>query len=246
MKKSRIITLVAILILTSATFCRTSAQANEMQTFFYKKYAGITIRVNAINETIPNENLTIKLWYNSTAEPVHIDYLNLTIYGFREGAQKLTLNSTCLLENASLPFNNTGEFEVVAHVPDDVWGVTYAELYLEYSIVDLPLKYLEGFSMTAIRNIRYEELQEKYRELNGTFSLLNQTFWESFGKNLTIDELLSLNETYWELLQNYTTLQGSLNELNNTRVAVGVLAVTTIFFVATTVYLVMRKPKDYW
>ncbi|MEM2105857.1 MAG: hypothetical protein QXV21_05260 [Candidatus Bathyarchaeia archaeon] len=240
MKKLKIITLVAALMLASTTLCQTKAQTqNEMQTFFYKKYAGITIRIDATNETIPTENLTVKLWYNCTAEPVHIDYLNLTIYGFKEGTQKVTLNSTCLLKDASLSFNSTSEIEVVAHVPEDVWGVAYVELYLEYSIVDLHLKYFEGFSVTAIRNVQYEMLQQ-------IFSLLNQTFWESFGKNLTMDELLNLNATYWELLQNYTALEGSLTELNNTRVAVGVLAVTTIFFVATTVYLVMRKPKDYW
>jgi len=48
-----------------------------------------------------------------------------------------------------------------------------------------------------------------------------------------------LNETYW-------SLKGSSNELGNTRTAVGILAVTTVFFVATTLYLVMRKPKESW
>jgi hypothetical protein len=224
-----------------------------MRTFFYRAYAGITIRVDATNETKPNENLTVKLWYNCTADFVHVDHLNLTIYGFKEGTEEVMLNNTCALESTPLSFNYTGEFEVVVHVPDDVWGVACAEFYLEYSIAGTPLQRRERFSITAIRNVRYEELQEKYNELseafshlNETFSLLNQMFWESFGKNLTMDELLSLNATYWELLQNYTALEGSINELNNTRVAVGVLAVTTIFFVATTVYLVMRKPKDYW
>jgi len=41
-------------------------------------------------------------------------------------------------------------------------------------------------------------------------------------------------------------LQGSSNELGNTRMAVGILAITTVFFVATTLYLVMRKPKESW
>jgi len=261
MKKIKIITLVAMLILTSTIICRASAQTqDEMQTFFYKVYAGITIRVDATNETKPNENLTVKLWYNCTADFVHVDHLNLTICGFKEGTEEVILNNTCALESTPLSFNYTGEFEVVVQVPDDVWGVACAEFYLKYSIADSPLQCRERFSITAIRNVRYEELQKKYNELseafshlnetfshlNETYSLLNRKFWESFGKNLTMDELLRLNATYWELLQNYTALEGSINELNNTRVAVGVLAVTTIFFVATTVYLVMRKPKDYW
>lgn len=243
-----------MLILTFTILCRAGAQTpDEMRTFFYKAHAGITIRVDAANETIPNENLTVRLWYNCTADFVHVDYLNLTIYGFKEGVEKVMLNTTCVLESTSLPFNYTDEFEIVVRVPDDVWGVAYAEFYLKYSIADLPLEHKEGFSITAIRNVRYEELQKKYNELseafshlNETFSLLNQTFWESFGKNLTMGDLLSLNATYWELLQKCAALEGSVNELNNTRVAVGVLAVTTIFFVATTLYLVVRKPKDYW
>ena len=57
--------------------------------------------------------------------------------------------------------------------------------------------------------------------------------------NLTAESLALLNETYWGL-------KGSSNELGNTRMAVGILAITTVFFVATTLYLVMRKPKESW
>jgi hypothetical protein len=64
--------------------------------------------------------------------------------------------------------------------------------------------------------------------------------------NLTVDNLAYINRTFWELQQNYTALQGNLNELGNTRMAVGILAVTTVFFVATSLYLVMRKPKESW
>jgi hypothetical protein len=240
LKKIKIMAIVTALTLASIIFNNVQAQfSDEMQTFFYRDYAGITIRVNATNETLPDGNLTVRLWLNCTAVGVYINYLNLTIYGFKEGEQKISLNNTCLLENSQLPFNFTEEYEVVVHVPENVWGTAYLELRLEYSIVDLPLKYGEGFSITAIKNIEFENLKKEYQELN-------QTFWESFGKNLTRDDLLSLNATYWELLQNYTTLERSINELNNTRMAVGVLAVTTIFFVATTAYLIMRKPKSYW
>jgi hypothetical protein len=60
-----------------------------------------------------------------------------------------------------------------------------------------------------------------------------------FQMNLTAESLARLNETYWGL-------KGSSNELGNTRMAVAILVVTTVFFVATTIYLVMRKPKEYW
>ncbi len=50
--------------------------------------------------------------------------------------------------------------------------------------------------------------------------------------NLTAESLARLNETYWGL-------KGGSNELGNTRTAVGILAVTTVFFVATTLYLLL-------
>jgi hypothetical protein len=41
-------------------------------------------------------------------------------------------------------------------------------------------------------------------------------------------------------------MNGNLGELDNTRRLTTVLAITTVLFVATTVYLVMRKPKEIW
>jgi hypothetical protein len=58
--------------------------------------------------------------------------------------------------------------------------------------------------------------------------------------------LANLQAQYDQLQQNYTTLEGRLTELDNTRSAVAVLAITSIFFVATTLYMMMRKPKDYY
>jgi hypothetical protein len=100
--------------------------------------------------------------------------------------------------------------------------------------------------MTDVENIYLKNIEEELKASTSTFNLLNQTFWESFQMNLTMENLALLNKTYWELQRNYTALQGSLNELDNTRTAVTVLAITTVFFVATTVYMVMRKPKQYW
>jgi hypothetical protein len=111
-------------------------------------------------------------------------------------------------------------------VPPNVWGVTYAEIILKYSIQEDSFKKTEGFSITVIRNVEFEGLKEAYKELNDTF--------------------VQLNQTYWELMKNYTALEGRLGELNTTRVAVGVLAIIAFFFVITTLYLAMRKPKQYW
>ena len=111
-------------------------------------------------------------------------------------------------------------------VPDDVWDVTHAELLLKYVIMDSTLEYNPSFSFAVVRNVYLEQLENMFKNLNYTYCQLNQTFWE--------------------LQQNYTSVEGSLTELGNTRMAMIILAITTVFFAVTTFYVVMRKPKQYW
>lgn len=238
-----------MLILTLPLIQNATAQtSDEMQTFFSKNYAGISIKFSATQETTPGENITINLWINCTADGVNVNYLTLEVYGFRYGQEKIEppLHSTYVVENISLVFNHTYPYNCTVHMPNDVWGATYAELHLRYDIVDSPFEYNPNFSITIVRNVYLEELENMFKNLNYTYCQLNQTFSECFQMNLTKENIHGLNQTYWELQQNYTSVQGSLIELGNTRMAVIILAITTIFFVATTFYVVIRKPKQYW
>jgi hypothetical protein len=248
MKKLKIVSVVFVMLILALTIVKgTTVQAsNEMQTFFSKDYAGISIKVNATREAVPGGNMTIMLWAKCTADSVDVEYLTLGVYGFRYGQDKILLNSTRLLENFSPDFNDTSQFNYTVHVPSDVWDATYAELHLKYAIVGTPFEYNPSFSVTIVRNVYLEELENMFQNMNATYWQLNSTFWESFHMNLTAENLALLNETYWGLQVNYTALQGSLNDLDNTRKAVAIFAVTTVFFVATTVYVTMRKPKQYW
>jgi hypothetical protein len=232
------------LILATALVKNTPAQTSDgMQTFFSSEYAGISIKLNATQETVPGANITINLWINCTADGVYVDHLNLTVYGyshFRYGLDKVTLNATCAMQQVSLVFNHTSEYDYIVPVPLTVWDLTYAELSLKYAVKSLPLEYDEGFPITTVRNVLWEELEQELASLNQTYQQLNSTYWQL---NATFEQL---NQTYWELQQNYTALKGSLNELDNTRTVMAVLGITTVFFVATTLYLVMRKPKEPW
>ena len=237
------ITVILVLALVQFTNAQTS---DEMLIVFSKDYAGISIQVNATREINPGENMTISLWINCTADGVDVNYLILSVYGFRYGQEKILLNSTSLIESVPLAFNNISQYNCIVNASNDVWDATYSELHLKYSIRDSPFEYNPSFSSTIVRNVYLEELEKMFRSLNLTYWQLNQSFWESFNMNLSAENLAQLNKTYWEYQQNYTSLQGTLNELNNTRQAAVALAITTVFFVATTVYLVMRKPKQYW
>lgn len=247
----KIKTLIAIFVVLSLTLSRiqdvASQASSDMLTFYSEDYPGISIEVNATAETVPGENMTLNVRINCTARGVSVDSITISVYGFRYGREKCPLlDSISLMEDISLVFNHTSQWNHTLNIPNDVWDVTYAELYLKYSIMGTPFGDDPNFSITIVRNVYLEELESMFQSLNQTYGLLNQTFWECFQMNLTAENFALLNQTYWELHQNYTSLKGSMGGFDTTRTAAIVLSVTTVFFAATTVYMMMRKPKQYW
>jgi hypothetical protein len=226
MKKIKRTSLAFILLLLTLAFASISgmkvqASAENMKTFFDHKIPGIQIQVNATAETQPTENVTVMLSMTGLGN-VSIEYFNLSIFGFLNGTYKTMM---CNITDANFPlYNTTKEYNCTFTVPEQVWDVTYGEITLTYSedVGGLELTFRQvtyGFTMTYVENVYLESIE---------------------------DQLANLQAQYDQLLQNYTVLQGRLTELDSTRSAVAVLAITSIFFVATTLYLMMRKPKEYY
>jgi len=246
----KIKTLIAIFVVLSLTLSRiqdvASQASSDMLTFYSEDYPGISIEVNATAETVPGENMTLNVRINCTARGVSVDSLKISVYGFKYGREELLLDSISLMENISLILDHMSQWNHTLNVPNDIWGATYAELHLKYSIMGDPSKDDPNFSITIVRNVYLEELESMFQSLNQTYGMLNQTFWQCFQMNLTAENFALLNQTYWELRENYTSLKGGMGGFDTTRTAAIVLSVTTVFFAATTVYLIMRKPKQYW
>jgi hypothetical protein len=164
--------------------------------------------------------------------------LNVGVYGFINGRQQVLLNSTTVMAAAPLQFNETTKFDDTIIVPADVWGITYGQISFRYAIKDLAsTERNPGFPLTTVRNIHLENLESQLQSLNQSHNMLSEVF-----KKLTT-EYEKLNATYTELLD--ARAQDS-NDLYGTRTVATILTITTVFFVATTFYLVMRRPKDYW
>jgi hypothetical protein len=239
-----------MLILALALVKGVVAQApEETETFFSTKYVGISIQVNATQETVPTGNITLNIFVNCTADDVYVEYLNLSVYGYKHvehGLVKDTLTSVTVISESLLVYHNASQYNYTIPVPNDVWDLTYAELHLKYTVSGEPFEYDETFSITTVRNVLWEELEKMYQTLNNTYwqlnstiEQLNQTFWDMFQMYLTPENLAQLNKTYW-------SLKGGSNELDNTRMVAGVLGVTTVLFVIATLYLVTRRPKESW
>jgi hypothetical protein len=288
--KHRCLVVVLTTIIIALAFARvnTVRGQSELKTF-YSKYdlPGIEMRINATAETVPGGNMTVAVWINCTATGVKVEQLNMTAYGFIGGEEKTSLATidvmeNDVMENRTLARDSTSECNYTLTVPDDVWGATFADLHLKYSIYSFGFEYNPSFPLTIVRSIYYEQLKEDFNNLNNSFIQLNSTYWQldtnysqlstSYSQlNNTFSELNGtywqlngsfsqlnssywelkgiyeqLNQTYWGLRLNYTDLQGSVTDLDNTRRLAAVLGVTSVFFVVTTIYLVTRRPKESW
>jgi hypothetical protein len=85
--------------------------------------------------------------------------------------------------------------------------------------------------MTYVQNVKMEELKEQ---------LSNKAMeYEALWKNYT-----ELNQTYWDLKINQTSSMEM--ELSNARLAMVILIAITVFFIATTLYLMVKRPREYW
>jgi hypothetical protein len=233
--RSRNISIVVFVTLTIVLASANSvkAQIGDVQEFFSAEYGGVSIRIDASRETVPGGNLTIATMINATADGVRIEYLN--------GRQQIPLSSTTVMAATPLEFNQTSKSQSTITVPSDVWGITYGQVLLRYAIKDLPsTERTPGFPLTTVRNVYLENLESQLRSLNQSHNMLSGVF-----KNMTI-EFDKLNQMYAELQGNYSQLQGNVGDLDSTRRVAVILTVTTVFFVATTFYLVMRRPKEYW
>ncbi len=223
-----LIVIATALVLALAPIENISAQnPTEMEIFLSQKFGVIEVRFDATGETVPGENITVHLWMNSRAMDVTIVSFEFNIYGFEFGREKILLDSKMVMQNENLSVNEPQTHNYTVSLPADVWGATYTDLHLNYTIPNMSIpSYEHGFFTTIVRNTYLEELEN-------TCEVLNQTYQE-------------LNKTYWDLKQNYTSFQGNQSELENTRTVAIILGIATVFFVATTIYLIWRKPKEYW
>ena len=243
LEKISVVLVITTLVFTLVCTAKVQASTENMETFFNSKIPGMIVQVNATAESQPNGNINFTLSLKGLTE-VYVEHFNLSIFGFMYGKDKILMKN---VTDNDFQLDSTSIREYVNNtlkVPQKVWNVAYGEISLTYraQLGGLELRFPQltfGFTMTHIENVYLKAIEEQLKNLNSTYRQLNQTFWESFGMSLTEENLAQLNETYWQF-------KGSQSELDTTRRVVAILAITTVLFVATTLYLVMRKPKERW
>jgi len=217
--KCRYSVIVLITMIVALVFARINiARAeDELKTFYSKDdLAGISIMIDATAETVPGGNMTIATWVNCTATGVEVEQINMTVYGLIGGEEETPLATLDVVENRTLAFNSTSEYNYTLTVPDDVWGVTFADLHLKYFIYSSGFEYNPSFPLTIVRNIYYEQLKEDFNNLNSSLIQLNTTYWQLDANYSQLSTSYSqLNNTYSELNSTYWQLNGSFSQLNS-------------------------------
>ncbi len=233
-RKMKVATLLVILALFLVL--KSYAQENsEVQTFYDHYEAGLDVDVKAPTNTGPGEKINVSVSFHCHSKDLVINYLYVTIYDFKSGEEKTPIETVTLVEEGTGydPQNDenlTKTYEV--EIPEDAWDITYGEVSYQwelpghvYTISDY------GFTMTYVRNVKMEDLIAQLANKTQEYDRL----WQNFTQ---------LNQTYWDLASNETL--GTEVELGNTRLAMIIFIIATVFFAATTIYLMVRKPREYW
>jgi len=249
LRKLTLVICVVALVFALLSTVKVQASAEEMTTFLDSQIPGIMIQVNATTQvnsttqTQPTENLTVVVSLE-TETNVSVEHFNLEVYGFLNGTIELSMLN---ITDTNFFMNSTSSKEYVdsIYVPNWVWGTTYGEINLSYSaslggvVLTFP-DFVSGFPMTQVENTYLEGLETQNNQLQGQINNLT-TLYQNLSSSFE-----QLNQTYVQLYQNYTSVKGSVVDLDNTRRLTTVLAVTTIIFFVTTIYLVIRRPKESW
>jgi hypothetical protein len=230
------------LVFTVISTGRVEAAQQQMETFYDSELPGIRIQINATSHALPSETITVSANL-ITQTNVTVDLFNVEIFGFVNGTMKTSIAN--MTDSYFKLDSDTRTHSAVVFVPELVWGALYGQMTIRYStnlgglLLSLP-SLMSGFLMTQVENTYIENLETEVRNLNQSNNDLNQSL-----DNLTAN-FEQLNRTYYELQKNYTSAQGSAADLDNTRRLTAVLGIAAAFFVATTVYLAIRKPRESW
>jgi hypothetical protein len=246
MKTGRQVSVIFTMVLLALSYLgnvRAQASTEALEGFLDTPVLGVRIQVNATAQARPGENITVVLVL--TAEPevteIKVQYFNLSIIGFLNGTystlMKSVYDANFSLDSGSRSYSRNYTFAI----PEWVSGKAYGQITLSHwatyqlqtgSVINNTITVYNnasvcGFYMTDVENVYLESLQQNYQQLNQSYTQLQQNYTQ-LQKNLT------------------DALRGNSNSLDSARTVITVLMITTIFFVATTLYLVIRKPKEPW
>ncbi len=230
MKECKILTLIMLISLVVATSGNVAANAS-MHVYKFS-FSGVEVLIENPYEIYPNQTITVSVATRALVN-LTVDWMWIELYTFHNltTEENMFYNITHVPASTLLScgrwLNDT--YEVL--IPQCAVNVLYGKMVLRWTIngteETMTCERKSTFIMGYLKNLEFENLKDEIERLKG--------------------ENKQLRENLTEILNNLTEIKNRYEgELNGTRSTVTVLAVTTLFFLATTAYLALRKPKEYW
>jgi hypothetical protein len=247
----RVVILLTLIFftITLTPYAWTSLQDQRMYEY---AFSNLAVQVGTTSEAYPGQNITVNIFANASAK-LTINYTAIELYTFS--------NLTMADENFSLivwidhnssislsPDQTPIEASYDVKIPDDAFNVVYGKLVLIWTETgtEESTTYARNSTLvaTSLKNAELENLRSRVPELEKENADLKNNNTET-NNNLT-KALNDLADTKNNLTKALNDLADTKNQVNGATSVIAVLAITTIFFVATTLYLVLRRPKQYW
>lgn len=233
-------TLILVMLMLIAATMIHDANANSSDQIHTYNYTPIpndlTVEIKNPSEAYPNQtinvNITIKALVNLT-----INHVAIELYTFNDSK----LDDVIYVEKESqVPLssgkslNKTSNFTIHEQASNIVYGKLIVEWTKKGTEGRVTIEKEPTFIMAYLKNSELEKLRSIVPELE--------------KENVELKgNVTDLNNTLTDLLNNLTDAKNRYEgELSGTRSVITILAIITVFFVATTAYLFIRKPKQYW
>jgi hypothetical protein len=254
--KPKVVLLMMLIFFALTLRPAASASVPDQPRVYEYALYNLAVLVNSSIEAYPGQNMTVSIAANASAG-LTVNYTAIQFYTFN--------NSTMVDENFSLVvwidynssmFLSSGQTSNVTSynvtIPDYASNVVYGKLTLvwtEKGTEESNVYAREStFIVTSLNSPELEklrsevpELQKENADLKNNITEMSNTLAEA------LNNITQINNTLTQALNNLTDTQNRYEgEASGTRSVIAILAVTTVFFVGTTLYLVLRKPRQYW
>jgi len=238
----KIVVFVTFMFFTAALLPHARASGSDQTGSYEYGLYNLKIHVENPPEAYPDQNLTINVTAEASAK-LTINYTAIELYTLNGS----TMNGESFAHIEFINYNNPlflsgGQSSYKTSynetIPASALNVVYGKLTLVWTEMGTEESNAYTRQTTFIVASVYSPELQRLTDLLPKLQKQNAIL----RRNVT-----DMNDTLAQTLNDLADAKNHYEgDIGNTRSVATLLGVTTVFFVATTAYLIMRKPKDYF
>jgi hypothetical protein len=238
----KIVAFVTFMFFTAALLPYARASGSDQTGSYEYGLYNLKIHIENPPEAYPDQNLTINVTAEATAR-LTINYTAIELYTFNGSTMNGESFAYIEFINYSNPlFLSGGQSSYKTSynetIPASALNVVYGKLTLVWTEMGTEESNAytrqTTFIVASVYSLELQRLTDLVPKLQKQNAILR--------RNVT-----DMNDTLAQTLNDLADAKNHYEgDIGNTRSVATLLGVTTVFFVATTAYLIMRKPKDYF